>query len=75
MSHLFEGVEMQPDYMQDTMRNLQAIWGRPVAVATVMDGEPKIVTFDGTDFKHQTLSGLSGGEKGGGSGSSGTPSE
>lgn len=74
ISHLFEGVEMQPDYMQDTMRNLQAIWSRPVAVATVMDGEPKIVTFDGTDFKHQTLSGLLIGDKGG-SGSSGTPSE
>ena len=44
-----------------------AIWNRPVAVATVMDGEPKIVTFDGTDFKHQTLSTLpvGNGDKGG----------
>lgn len=63
LSHLFEGVEMQPDYMQDTMRNLFAIWSRPVAVATVMDGEPKIVTFDGTDFKHQTLSSMPSGDK------------
>lgn len=66
MSHLFEGVEMQPDYMQDTMRNLFALWTRPVAVATVMDGEPKIVTFDGTDFKHQSLSSLPSGDKSGG---------
>ncbi len=66
MSHLFEGVEMQPDYMQDTMRNLFAIWTRPVAVATVLDGEPKIVTFDGTDFKHQSLSSLPVGDKNGG---------
>lgn len=58
MTHLFEGVEMQPDYMQDTMRNIFAIWSRPVCVATVLDGEPKIVSFDGTDFKHQTLSSL-----------------
>lgn len=58
LSHLYEGVEMQPDYMQETMRNLQALWGRPVAVATVLDGEPKIVTFDGSDFKNQTLSQL-----------------
>ena len=62
LTHLFEGVEMQPDYMQETMKNLYAIWGRPVAVATVMDGEPKIVTFDGTEFKHQTLSSLPVGE-------------
>ncbi|MGE4130960.1 MAG: SpoVR family protein [Bdellovibrionales bacterium] len=56
LSHMFEGVEMQPDYMADTMRNIFAIWNRPVAVATILDGDPKIVTFDGTDFKHQTLS-------------------
>jgi stage V sporulation protein R len=62
LAHLFEGVEMQPDYMQETMKNLQAIWGRPVAVATVMDGDPKIVSFDGTEFKHQSLSSLPVGE-------------
>ena len=62
LSHLFEGVEMQPDYMQETMKNLCTIWGRPVAVATVLDGEAKIVTFDGKDFKHQSLSSLPVGE-------------
>jgi len=70
LSHLFEGVEMQPDYMQDTMKNMYAIWSRPVAVATVMDGEPKIVTFDGTDFKHQSLSSLPPADKPGSGGSS-----
>lgn len=58
LAHLFEGVEMQPDYMQATMKNLCTIWGRPVAVATVLDGDPKIVTFDGSEFKHQSLSSL-----------------
>lgn len=63
LAHLFEGVEMQPDYMQETMKNLRALWGRPVAVATVMDGEAKIVSFDGTDFKTQSLSSLPVGEE------------
>jgi stage V sporulation protein R len=58
MAHMFEGVEMQPDYMQETMKNLFTIWSRPVAVATVLDGEPKIVSFDGTEFKFQNLSSL-----------------
>lgn len=62
LTHLFEGVEMQPDYMQETMKNLCTIWGRPVAVATVIDGDPKIVSFDGTEFKHQSLSSLPAGE-------------
>jgi len=55
MSHLYEGVEMQPDYMQETMRNMFLIWTRPVALATVLDGEPTIISFDGTDFKKQSL--------------------
>lgn len=62
MTHLFEGVEMQPDYMAETMKNLFQIWTRPVAVATVIDSDPKIVTFDGTEFKHQSLSSLPVGE-------------
>ena len=62
MTHLFEGIEMQPDYMQETMKNLCTLWGRPVAVATFVDGDPKIVSFDGTEFKSQSLSGLPVGE-------------
>ena len=62
LAHLYEGVEMQPDYMQETMKNMCTIWGRPVAVATVLDGDPKIVSFDGTDFKHQSLASLPVGE-------------
>jgi stage V sporulation protein R len=63
LSHLYEGVELQPDYMQETMKNLQLIWGRPVAIATVLDGEAKVVTWDGSEFKHQTLSALPVGEQ------------
>lgn len=58
LAHLYEGVEMQPDYMTETMKNMFQIWSRPVAVATVMDGDPKIVSYDGTEFKHQSLSSL-----------------
>ena len=39
-------------------KNMFQIWSRPVAVATVMDGDPKIVSYDGTEFKHQSLSSL-----------------
>ncbi len=58
LAHMYEGVEMQPDYMEATMKNLFQIWSRPVAVATVVDGEPKIISFDGTEFKSQALSSL-----------------
>jgi len=52
LTHLFEGVEMQPDYMKATMENLQVVWKKPVHLATVMDGEGRIFTWDGTEFRH-----------------------
>jgi stage V sporulation protein R len=55
MTHLFEGVEMQPDYMRETLRNLQWIWSRPVNLVTVIEGQGKIVRFDGQDFKESTV--------------------
>jgi stage V sporulation protein R len=62
LAHMYEGVEMQPDYMEATMKNMFQIWSRPVSVATVMDGEPKIVTWDGSEMKSQALSALPVGE-------------
>jgi len=51
MSHLFEGIEMQPDYMRETLKNLQSIWARPVNLATVVDGQSKLIRYDGREFK------------------------
>jgi stage V sporulation protein R len=52
LTHLFEGVEMQPDYMKATMENIFTIWKKPVHLATVMDGEGRIYSWDGQDFKN-----------------------
>ncbi|MCB0366074.1 MAG: SpoVR family protein [Bdellovibrionaceae bacterium] len=62
LAHMFEGVEMQPDYMQETMKNMYKVWQRPVNVATVLDNERRIVSFDGRDFKSILLSDLPVGE-------------
>jgi stage V sporulation protein R len=58
LAHLYEGIEMQPDYMNETLRNLFSIWKRPVYVATVLDGERRIVQFDGQAFNSIPLSDL-----------------
>lgn len=50
--HMYEGAEMQPDYMKATMQNLYKVWGRPVNVATVLDKERYIVHFNGEEFKN-----------------------
>jgi stage V sporulation protein R len=55
LTHMFEGVEMQPDYMRETMRNLAAVWGRPVNLATVVDNQARLIHFDGKEFKEHIL--------------------
>jgi len=55
LTHLYEGIEMQPDYMRETMKNLQHIWTRPVNLATVVDQQPKLIHFDGREFKEFAL--------------------
>lgn len=47
LAHMWEGVDMQPDFMLETMRNLQKIWQRPINVATVMDGKRKLFKLSG----------------------------
>lgn len=51
LSHLFEGIEMQPDYMKETMSKVYEVWGKPIHLATVLDKEAKIVTYNGHDYE------------------------
>lgn len=51
LSHLFEGVELQPDYMRETMSRVYEIWKSPVNIATVLDKDPKIVRYNGEEFE------------------------
>ena len=51
MGHVWEGVDMQPDYLTETLKNLFHIWRRPVNLATMMDGEGHLYRFDGEKFE------------------------
>jgi stage V sporulation protein R len=56
LSHLWEGIDMQPDYLQETLKNIYAIWGRPVCLATVLDEEQQLARFDGEKYTISKLS-------------------
>jgi stage V sporulation protein R len=56
LAHMWEGIDMQPDYMNETMRNLQKIWQRPVNLATVMDGKRKLFKLSGEEIIDYELS-------------------
>lgn len=51
MAHLWEGIDMQPDYLSETLKNVFALWQRPVCLATVMDGEGQLIRFDGKEYQ------------------------
>lgn len=48
--HQWEGIDMQPDYMSHTLKNVYAFWQRPVNLATIMDEEQFLYRFDGKEY-------------------------
>ena len=55
MHHVHEGLDLQPNYMDATMQNLYKLWKRPVNLVTVMDGEPQLFRFDGSQYTKHNL--------------------
>ncbi|MEX0703929.1 MAG: SpoVR family protein [Planctomycetales bacterium] len=47
LQHQYQGVELRQDYAQDTLANLQQLWGRPVHIETVVDDQPAVLSYDG----------------------------
>ncbi|MGZ3749623.1 MAG: SpoVR family protein, partial [Pseudobdellovibrionaceae bacterium] len=55
LTHLHEGIDMQPDFMSETLKNVFKIWKRPVNIATVMDDSPQLFRFDGKEYTQHKL--------------------
>jgi stage V sporulation protein R len=54
LRHKHEGMDLKMDYANETLRNLQAIWGRPVHLSTLVDGKITTLSFDGTEHTSRT---------------------
>ncbi|MCB9072568.1 MAG: SpoVR family protein [Bdellovibrionaceae bacterium] len=52
LRHLYEGVEMQTNYMEETLKNLHKIWKRPVHISTTIDNKEQFVGYDGKELSH-----------------------
>ncbi len=63
LKHVWEGIDLQPDYMADTMKNVFKIWSRPVNLVTVMDKEEKLFRYDGKEFQDFSIKDLPKGEQ------------
>jgi len=51
LGHLWEGIDMQPDYLQETLKSVYFMWNRPVCLTTVMDNEGQLVRYDGKEIQ------------------------
>jgi len=48
LEHDYYGAELKLTHAHDTLRNLQALWGRPVHIETVVDGYITVLSYDGS---------------------------
>lgn len=56
LKHRWEGIDLRPDYAQDTMENLYAIWGRPVHLETVItDKGGLLFSYDGESHSSTSM--------------------
>jgi stage V sporulation protein R len=53
LQHRYDGVELRHDYARETLRNVLKVWGRPVALQTVMDDKRRTIAFDGEEFEEK----------------------
>ncbi|MBI5299345.1 MAG: SpoVR family protein [Deltaproteobacteria bacterium] len=51
LKHNHEGADLKMDWAKETLKALFRIWKRPVRIETIMEGAPKILSFDG--IEHQ----------------------
>ncbi|MCH8830007.1 MAG: SpoVR family protein [Planctomycetes bacterium] len=56
LKHDYQGTELKIDYARDTLENLQKLWGRPVAIETVIDDEPTVLSYDGSEHELDQIS-------------------
>jgi len=55
LSHKHDGVDLDPGYAKETLKNLQAIWRRPVGIITKAEGKSIMMRHDGTTFAEKKV--------------------
>lgn len=50
LKHIHQGVDLDINFAADTLKNIQALWKRPVNIQTIEEDKDKIYCFDGKEF-------------------------
>ncbi len=55
LAHTHEYMDIDLREAKDTLRNIQRVWGRPVHLETELEGEKKLLSFDGEKHHDRTV--------------------
>jgi stage V sporulation protein R len=50
LTHQHEGIDLEYEKAIDTLKNIHAIWKRPVHIYTKYNAQGKLLSFDGKEF-------------------------
>ncbi len=53
LHHAHEGADLQVQWAEQTLKNLQAVWGRSVHLETTVEDTPVVLSHDGTEFTRE----------------------
>jgi stage V sporulation protein R len=51
LKHKHQGKDLKIDWAIETLKNMYKIWTRPVNIASFIESEAKIISYDGTEVK------------------------
>lgn len=55
LKHVHEGIDLRLDWAKETLKNLYSLWKKPVHLETLVEGIPKLLSFDGEEHREQRL--------------------
>ena len=55
LSHKHDGADLDPNYANQTLKNLQQLWKRPVGIVTRAEGKGLMMRHDGQQFTEKKL--------------------
>jgi stage V sporulation protein R len=53
LTHAHGGVDLRADYARETLKQIQLIWRRPVHLETVLEGQGRVIAYDGSEFSER----------------------
>ena len=55
LKHDHDGRDLQLEYAEKTLQYVQQLWGRDVAMETVLDNQRTLLDLSGTQTRHQKI--------------------